>query len=144
MLQLPAATHSKRLVSLSREGRGCPQGLSLWFSFHSDCHRSAAAFSYSFHCPKILPCCRDLTDASVPLYSGCKFSPDHSPPSFVLPSFASIYTFLFSGKGLLSTFNWCSERTSATEGVFLTHHPWREMYSTPTYSLNTLTMSVYC
>ena len=36
------------------------------------------------------------------------------------------------------------ERTSATEGVFLMHHPWREMYSTPSYSFNTLPMAVYC
>ena len=82
--------------------------------------------------------------AALALYPACRFSPDHAPPSFVLPCFASIYTFLFSGKGLLSTFNWCSERTSATEGVFPMHHPCREMYSTPTSSSNTLTMAVYC
>ena len=130
--------------------RPCPgyiglwQSLSVWFSFHSDCHRSAAAFSCSLHCPNILPCCEDLTDASVPLCSGCRLSLYHSPLSFVLPSFASVYTFLFSGQGLLPTFNWCSERTSATEDVFLMHHPWRQMYSTPTYSSNTLPMAVYC
>lgn len=55
----------------------------------------------------------------------------HSPPSFVLPSFASICEdILFSGQGLcpLST---GVLRELATEDVFLMHHPWREMYLHP-------------
>lgn len=103
----------------------------MWFSFHSDCHRSAAAFSCSLHCPNIPPCCEDLTDASVPLYPGCRLSV-FIP--LLLPLSCQVFNrsviFLFSGQGLLPTFNWCSERTSATEDVFLMHHPWRDVLHT--------------
>ena len=40
---------------------------------------------------------------------------------------------LFCWSVLLSTLSWWSACTSVSEGVFLMH-PWREMYSTPTYS----------
>ena len=44
----------------------------------------------------------------------------------------SIYSFPLS-QVLLSTLSWCSACTSVSEGVFLMY-PWREMYSTSTYS----------
>ena len=55
------------------------------------------------------------------------------PSSFVLLSFAWFYTFFSSAQVLLSTLSWCSACTSVSEGVFLMY-PWREMYSTSTYS----------
>ena len=55
------------------------------------------------------------------------------PSSFVLPSFAWFYIFFSSGQVLLSSLSWCSACISVSEGVFLLY-PWREMYSTSTYS----------
>ena len=55
------------------------------------------------------------------------------PSSFILPSSAWFYMFFSSGRVLLSALSWCSTCTSVSEGVFLMY-PWREMYSTPTYS----------
>ena len=45
----PAAALSRGLVSLSRAWTAT-QGWSVWFSFHSDCHRSAASLSNSLKC----------------------------------------------------------------------------------------------
>ena len=53
--------------------------------------------------------------------------------SFILLSFAWFYIFFSAGQVLLSGLSWCSACTSVSEGVFLMH-PWREMYSTFTYS----------
>ena len=53
--------------------------------------------------------------------------------SFILLSFAWFYIFFSAGQVLLSGLSWCSACTSVSEGVFLMH-PWREMYSTSTYS----------
>ena len=50
-----------------------------------------------------------------------------------LPSFAWFYMFFCTGQVLLCTLSWCSACTSVSEGVFLMY-PWREMYSTSTYS----------
>ena len=56
------------------------------------------------------------------------------PPSpFVLWSFAWFYIFLSTGQVLLFALSWCSVCTSVSEAVFLMY-PWREMYSTSTYS----------
>ena len=55
------------------------------------------------------------------------------PSSFVLPSFAWFYIFFSTGQILLMALSWCSACTSRSEGVFLMD-PWREMYSTSTYS----------
>ena len=55
------------------------------------------------------------------------------PNSFTLLSFVWLYVFFSTGQILLSTLSWCSACTSASEGVFLMY-PWREMYSTSTYS----------
>ena len=56
-----------------------------------------------------------------------------SPSSFVLRSFAWFYIFFSTGQVLLFALSWCSACTSVSEAVFLMY-PWREMYSTSTYS----------
>ena len=43
------------------------------------------------------------------------------------------YIFFSAGQVLLAVLSWCSACTSVFEGVFLMY-PWREMYSTSTYS----------
>ena len=48
--------------------------------------------------------------------------------------------FHWSGR-LLSTLSWCSAYISVSEGVFLMY-PWREMYSTSTYS-STMLSNLY-
>ena len=55
------------------------------------------------------------------------------PSSFILPRFVWFYIFLSSGQVLLSALSWCSACTSVSEGIFLMY-PWREMYSTTSYS----------
>ena len=60
--------------------------------------------------------------------------------SFVLSSFAWFCIFFSSRQVLLSALSWCSARTPVSEGVFLMY-PWREMYSTSTYS-STILFSV--
>ena len=87
--------------------------------------------------PRQLPQCGDWTPASVPPPSEGRSSPDNtpvSPPSsFILWSFAWFSIFFSSGQVLLSALRWCSASTSVSEGVFLMY-PWKEMYSTSTYS----------
>ena len=56
-----------------------------------------------------------------------------SPNSSVLPSFVWSYIFFSAGQVLLPALSWCSACTSVSEGVSLMY-PWREMYSTSTYS----------
>ena len=53
--------------------------------------------------------------------------------SFVLLSFAWFFVFFSAGQVLLSALSWCSASTSVPEDVFLLY-PWREVYSTATYS----------
>ena len=64
-------------------------------------------------------------------------SPTNTPifpsSSFVLPSFEWLYIFFSAGQVLLSALSWCSSCTFVSKGVFLMY-PWREMYSTSTYS----------
>ena len=91
-----------------------------------------------------LPGCGDWTPPTrrprpalvLPLTEG-RSSPTNTPvfppSSFILLSFAWFYIFFSSGQELLSSLSWCSACTSVSEGVFLMH-PWREMYSTSTYS----------
>ena len=55
------------------------------------------------------------------------------PTSFVLLSFVWFCLFFSTGQVLLSALSWCSARISVSEAVFLMY-PWREMYSTSTYS----------
>ena len=56
-----------------------------------------------------------------------------SPSSFVLPSLGWLYIFFSTGQVLLSALRWCSAYTSVSEGAFQIY-PWREIYSTSTYS----------
>ena len=56
-----------------------------------------------------------------------------SPSSFILLSFSWFYILFSTDQVLLSTLRWCFACTSVSEGIFLMH-PWREMYSTSTYS----------
>ena len=111
----------------------------VWFSFHLGCHRSAVSLSALNVSPltQILPRCGDQTPASVPPpaegRSSLTNTPIFPPSSFILLSFARFYIFFSTGQVLLSTLSWCSAHTSVSEGVFLMY-PWREMYSTPTYS----------
>ena len=64
-------------------------------------------------------------------------SPTNTPvsptSSFILPNFAWFCMFFSTGQVLLFALSWCSPCTSVSEGVFLMD-PWREMYSTSTYS----------
>ena len=60
-------------------------------------------------------------------------TPVFSTSSFILPSFAQFYIVISTGQVLLSAPSWCSAYTSVSEGVFLMY-PWREMYSTSSYS----------
>ena len=46
----------------------------------------------------------------------------------------------FRGSGALATLSGCSERSSVSEGI-LPMHPWREIYSTSTYSSTTSSLS---
>ena len=84
-----------------------------------------------------LPQCGDQTPASVP--PPAKGSPvlltllTFTPGAFILPSFAWYYISFPTDQVLLSALSWCSACTSVSEGVFLMY-PWREMYSTSTYS----------
>ena len=84
-----------------------------------------------------LPQCGDRTAASVsPPTEGrsCPTNtPAFSPNSFLLLSFSWFYIFFSTGQVFLSALSWCSACTSVSEGVFLMY-PWREMYSTSTYT----------
>ena len=92
-----------------------------------------------------LPCCGDRTPAPVPPPTEGRSSPTNTavltPRSFILPSFGWFYIFFSTGQVLLSTLSWCSACTSVSEGVFLMY-PWRDMYSTPTYSSAILLFSL--
>ena len=86
---------------------GLWQGFFVWFSFHRDCHRSAAALCNSLKCFSTVPNnCPNLGVLPRPQYpnlwghvQSCSLS-SFSPTSFVLLSFAWIYVFLSSGQGL--------------------------------------------
>jgi len=84
-----------------------------------------------------LPHCGDRTPASIPPPAEDMSTPTNtpifSPSSFILLSFAWFYIRFSTGQVLLYAFSWCSVCTSVSEGVFLMY-PWREMYSTSTYS----------
>ena len=56
-----------------------------------------------------------------------------TPSSLVLPSFVWFCVVFPTGQVLLSALSCCSAFTSVSEGVFLMY-PWKEMYSTSTYS----------
>jgi len=111
----------------------------VWFSFHIGCHGSTVsllALNVSPPTQTIAPC-GDRIPASVPPPAEGRSSPTNTPvfptSSFILPSFAWVYIFFFTGQVLLSAFSWCSACTFLFEGVFLMYL-WREMYSMSTYS----------
>ena len=92
-----------------------------------------------------VPWCGDWTPASVPPPAEGRSSPTNIPAfppnSFLLLSFAWFYILFSSDQVLLSAFSWCSACTSVSGDVFLMY-PWREMYSTSTYS-STILFSIY-
>ena len=116
----------------------------MWFSHHSDCHKSVASLSDSLKCFPSLPSnwswCENLSSASasrlylhhpqvqVQFHSLCS-----SFSLLPIKMWMDIYIFLSSGQGDLPVLSWFSVTTSASEEVFLVH-PWREMYSTFFYS----------
>ena len=59
--------------------------------------------------------------------------PVFPPNSFALLNFTWFYIFFSTCQVLMSTLSRCSACTSVSEGVFLMY-PWREMFSTSTYS----------
>ena len=79
----------------------------------------------------------DQSPALVPQLAKGRSSPTNtpiSPPnSFILPSFVWFYIFFPTGHVLLFILNWYYACASVSESVFLIY-PWREMYSTSTYS----------
>ena len=78
-------------------------GLSVWFSLHSDHHRSAASLSNSLTCLHSVPnYCSSVGISPLPQFlrlPGCWSRPTHSPPLFpFLPSsyqvlLGSVYSF---------------------------------------------------
>ena len=92
------------------------------------------------------PQCGDQTPASDPPPTEGRSSPTNTPvfpsTSLVLLSFVWFYIFFSIGQVLLSAPSWCPACTSVSEGVFLMY-PWREMYSTSTYSSAMLFSHIY-
>ena len=137
--QSPCSCSQPRCISVDLppcSGYIGPQhALFLWFSVHSDCHRSAASLSDSLRCfpfcPNWLTWMQVLSCFSWPTHQvqiRCHSLPA-TPTSFlILPSFAQNYIFLSGGQGFLPVFNWFSVRSSASEDIFLTSL-WSEMYS---------------
>ena len=132
-LQLPAAAPSRGSMSLS--GVCMAAARTVWFSFHLGCHRSAVSVSALNVSP--LPQTIALTWGSVPPPAECRSSPTSTPvflpSSFILPSSMWFCVLFSAGQVLLSALSWSSACTSMSEGVFLVY-PWREMYSTSSYS----------
>ena len=134
-LQLPATAPSREPESLSEVCTALAR---------SDSHSIQAATDQLFHSQpymfllrlRQLPRCGDLVSVSLPPPAKGRSSPNasaFSPSSFVLQSFAWFCMFFSSCQLLLSILSWCSACTSVSECVFLMY-PWREMYSTSTYS----------
>ena len=134
-LQFPAPAPSRGMCP-------CPGYVWLWQGL-SDSHSIQAATDQLFQ-PSVfllwlrqLPCFVDRIPASVPSPAEGRSSRTQTPVSplrsFVLPSFALDCIFFSAGEVLLPSLSWCSACTSVSEGVFLMY-PWREMFSTSTYS----------
>ena len=133
-LQLPAAAPSSEPSFLSRICMAPAK--TVWFPFYLGYHRSAVSLSALNVSPLTqLPWCGVQTPASVSLPTEGRSRPTNTSvfplSSFILPSFAWFY--IFFSKVLLYTLSWCSACTSVSECVFLMN-PWKEMYSTSTYS----------
>ena len=136
-LQLPAAAPSRGPASLSG---GCMAAArTVWLSFHLGGHRWAVSLSALNVSPLTQTVARLWGPDpcfSSPTAEG-RSSPTNTPvfpsSSSVLLSFAWFYTFSFTVQVPLSAPSWCSTCPSVSEGVFLMY-PWRERYSTSTYS----------
>ena len=110
----------------------------VWFSFHLGCHRSAVSLSAL----NVSPVTQTVPDVAIgtllqfPPSKG-RSSPTNPPVfppnSFALLNFTWFYIFFSTCQVLMSTLSRCSACTSVSEGVFLMY-PWREMFSTTTYS----------
>ena len=123
MLHLPAAALSRGFVSLSGVCRAEARIVSVILIPFRLSHISCFTPQQPqvLLCPKQLPCCGDLTPASVSPPSGCKSSPHHSPlystSRFILLSFVWVCMFFSSGHIFLPTVSWCSARPSVSEGI---------------------------
>ena len=136
-LQLPALSRRPAFLSsiCMTEAR------TAWFSFHLGCQRSAVSLSALNVSPLTQTIALlwglDQTPASVPQPAENKSSPTNTPvflpSSFILLSFAGFYIFFSIGQVLLSALSWCFAHPSGSEGVLLMY-PWREMYSTSSYT----------
>ena len=139
--QLQAVASSREQAFLSRVCMAAAR--TVWFSFHLSCHRSAVSRSALNVSPLVqtIASMWGSTPTSVPPPTKGRSSPTNTPvfplSSFLLPSVAWFSIFFSSGQVFLSALSWCSACTSVSEGVFLMY-PWREMYSTSTYSSATL------
>ena len=145
--QLPATAPSTGPVSLPRVCMAVARTLCI--SLHLGHHRSAVSLSALNDFSSDLDNCPDVGigpllqfPAPSPTEGGSSptNTPVFPPSSFILPSFPWFYTFFSASQVLLSTLSCCSACSSVSKGVFLMH-PWREMYSTSTYS-STILFSV--
>ena len=122
VFQLPAAQVPMHLDPCP-EYIGLWHGLSVWFSLHSNWHRSAVSPFDRLTCfPSVLvdcPGCGNLTPTSAPSTRGCRSGPTPLPSLFPsLPSshrVSRIYIFLSSYQGLLPELSWFSARAFASE-----------------------------
>ena len=109
----------------------------VWFSFNLGCHRSAVSLSALNVSPltQTIALLWGSDRASVPPPNEGRSTPTpvFPPSSFILLSFAWFYIFFSTGQVALFALSWCSACTSVSDGAFLIY-PWREIYSTSTYS----------
>jgi len=138
MLQFPPAAPSRGPASVSRVHISVAR--IVWFSFHLSCHRSAALCFLASNVSPLTQTCPDvgirplLQFPHPPRVGPVLLTlPAFPPSSFILLSFAWFYIFFSSGQVLLPVLSRYTASPSVSEGVFLMY-PWREMYSTYTYS----------
>ena len=114
-LQIPAAAPSRRPAFLF--GICMAAATTVWFSFHSHCHRLAVSLSVL----TVSPLTQTTAQCVSPPTEG-RSTPSNTPvflpSSFVLLSFAGVYVFFFSAQVLLPALSWCPACTSVSEGVF--------------------------
>ena len=113
--------------SLSLSHQGSSEQLHFWNLWTVWCYKTKA----DKH--NIFPSCLSSVPPPAEGRSSPTNTPVFPPSSFVLLSFVWFYIFFYTGQVLLSILSWCSACTFVSEGVFLMC-PWREMYSTSTYS----------
>ena len=134
--QLPAAAPSRAstpCLGYVWLQQGLFNSYSIWTATDQLFHSQPSLFLLWL---RQLPWCGDQTLTSVPPPAEGRSSltniPSFPPSSFLLPSFAWVYIFFFTGQILLSALSWCFSCTSASEGLFLMYL-WIEMYSMFTY-----------